>query len=179
MHAEKGHQEATVDTETEEVPPNSVKLTFRVKEGPAIKIQKIAIQGNKVFSARELKRAMKLVKEMSPLTTFTSKDTYYDLKLADDITRIRMFYADHGYVRANILDPVIETKPKMVYRTLPLLKPPFPFGVPLPFWKKRVNRFYITIKLEENDQYKIGDVKITGNKELNENVIKLILGLVP
>jgi len=179
MLAEKGHQDATVETTTEDIPPSSIKLTFKIDEGPAIKIEKISIEGNEAFSTRQLKSAMKLTKETSPLTVFTSKDHYYDLKLADDITRIRIFYADHGYVRANILDPVIETKPKMVYRTLPLLKPPFPFGVPLPFWKKRVNRFYITIKLEENDQYKIGDVKITGNKELNENVIKLILGLVP
>jgi outer membrane protein insertion porin family len=179
MLAEKGHQDATVDTETEDVPPNSIKLTFKVNEGPAIKVQKIVIQGNKVFSARELKRAMKLVKEVSPLTTFTGKDTYYDLKLADDITRIRMYYADHGYVRANILDPVVETMPKMVYRTLPLIKPPFPLGVPLPFWKKKVNRYYITLKVEENDQYKVGEVKITGAKEFNEDFIKAVMGFVP
>ena len=54
---------------------------------------------------------MKLVKETNPITIFTSKDTYYDLKLADDLTRIRIFYADHGYIRANILDPIVEVKP--------------------------------------------------------------------
>src|ERR1051326_1045756 len=47
MLAEKGHQDATVETETEDVPPNSIKLTFKVNEGPAIKVQKIVIQGNK------------------------------------------------------------------------------------------------------------------------------------
>src|SRR5215831_8673094 len=179
MLAEKGHQDATVDTETEDVPPNSIKLTFKVNEGPAIKVQKIVIQGNKVFSERQLKKAMKLVKETNPLTLFTGKDTYYDLKLADDITRIRMYYADHGYVRANILDPIVETMPKMVYRTLPLIKPPFPLGVPLPFWKKKVNRYYITLKVEENDQYKVGEVKITGAKEFNEDFIKAVMGFVP
>ena len=64
-------------------------------------------------------------------------------------------------------------------RTLPLIKPPFPFGVPFPFSKKKVNRYYITLKVEENDQYKIGDVKVTGAKELNEAIIRLLLGLVP
>jgi outer membrane protein insertion porin family len=179
MLAEKGHQDATVETETEDVPPNSIKLTFKVSEGPAIKVEKITIQGNTVFSARELKRTMKLVKEVSPMTIFTSKDTYYDLKLADDLTRIRMYYADHGYVRANILDPIIETMPKMVYRTLPLIKPPFPLGVPIPFWKKKVNRYYITLKVEENDQYKVGEVKITGAKAFNEDFIKAVMGFVP
>jgi outer membrane protein insertion porin family len=179
MLAEKGHQDATVETETEDVPPNSIKLTFKVNEGPAIKVEKIAIQGNKVFSARELKRAMKLVKEINPLTIFTGKDTYYDLKLADDITRIRMYYADHGYVRANVLEPVVETKPKLVYRTLPLIKPPLPLGVPIPFWKKKVNRYYITLKVEENDQYKVGEVKVTGAKAFNDDFIKAVMGFVP
>jgi outer membrane protein insertion porin family len=179
MLAEKGHQDATVDTTTEDIPPNSVKLTFKINEGPAVKIEKIKIEGNSFFSDRQIKRAMKLSKETNPLTLFTGKDTYYDLKLADDITRIRILYADHGYVRANILDPIVETKPQMVYRTLPLLKPPFPFGIPLPFWKKKVNRYYITLKIEENDQYRIGDVKVLGAKALNENLIKAILGLVP
>src|SRR5262249_34867026 len=142
-------------------------------------IEKIKFEGNTVFSERQIKRAMKLIKETSPLTLFTGKDTYYDLKLADDVTRIRMFYADHGYVRTNVLDPVVETRPKIVYRTLPLLKPPFPFGIPLPFWKKKVNRFYIGIKIEENEQYKVGDVKVVGAKAFNEDVIKAILGLVP
>ena len=179
MLAEKGHQDAAVETDTEDIPPNSVSVTFKVNEGPAVKIENITIEGNKAFTSREIKRPMKLVKEISPITVFTGKDTYYDLKLADDVTRIRMFYADHGYVRANILDPVVETKPKMVYRTLPFIKPPVPLGVPLPFWKKKVNRYYITLKVEENDQYKVGEVKVTGAKELNENVIKAVMGLVP
>src|SRR5215468_1235602 len=179
MLAEKGHQEAKVEFTPEDVPPNSVKLTFKIDEGPAIKIQKIKIEGNHVFTERQLKGAMKLIKETNPITIFTSKDTYYDLKLADDMTRIRIFYADHGYIRTNILDPVVEVKPTKAYRTLPLIKPPFPFGVPLPFWKKTVSRYYITLKIEENDQYKIGDVKVSGNKEFPEPIIRLVLGLVP
>src|SRR5262245_2546467 len=63
MLAEKGHQDATVETTTEDIPPNSVKLTFKINEGPAIKVEKIRIEGNKVFSERQLKKAMKLVKE--------------------------------------------------------------------------------------------------------------------
>ena len=179
MLAEKGHQDAIVEATAEDIPPNSVKLTFNIKEGPAIKIEKINIEGNNVFSDRQLKKAMKLIKEISPLTLFTSKDTYYDLKLADDITRVRIFYADHGYVRANVLEPVVEVRPKSVYRTLPLIKAPLPFGIPLPLWKKQENRFYITLKVEENDQYRIGNVRVAGAKELPEEIIKAVLGLVP
>jgi outer membrane protein insertion porin family len=179
MLAEKGHQDATVEATTEDIPPSAIAVTFKVNEGPKIRIQKINIEGNKVFKDKEIKKAMKLIKEASPLTAFTSKDTYFDLKLADDLTRIRMLYAEHGYVRANVLDPVVETKPHKLLRTLPFIRPPFPWGIPLPFWKKTLDRYYITITVEENDQYRVGDVKVTGAKQFNEAIVKAVLGLVP
>jgi outer membrane protein insertion porin family len=179
MLAEKGHQDATIEATTEDIPPNSVAVTFKVTEGPKVRIEKINIAGNKVFSDGQIKKVMKLIKETSPITVFNSKDTYFDLKLADDLTRIRMLYAEHGYVRANVLDPIVETKPHQVMRTLPFIRAPFPFGVPLPFWKKKVDRYFITINIEENDQYRVGEVKVTGNKRFNELVIRAILGLVP
>src|SRR5207247_2197293 len=176
---EQGPHDATVEATTHDKPPNSLAVTFKGDEGPKIRIQKISIEGNKVFPASQIKKSMKLIKEAGPLTVFTSKDTYFDLKLADDITRIRMLYAEHGYVRANVLDPVVETKPQQLHRTLPFIRPPFPWGIPIPFKKKTIDRYYITIKIEENDQYRVGDVKVTGSKEFNENVIKTVLGQVP
>ncbi len=179
MLAEKGHQNATVVATTEPIPPNAVAVTFVVDEGPKIKIEEIVIEGNRAFSEGKVKSAMKLVKEVGPLTAITGKDTYHDLKLADDLTRIRLFYMENGYMRINVLDPIVETKPKTIHRTLPFIKPPFPWGIPLPFWTKKVDRYYVTIKLEENNQYKVGDVKITGNKEIPAEIIKAVLGLAP
>jgi outer membrane protein insertion porin family len=179
MLAEKGHQDAAIETTAEDIPPNSVAVTFKVSEGPKVRIQQIKIEGNKVFPDGQVKKAMKLIKQTGPIASLSGKDTYFDLKLADDITRIRMLYAEHGYVRANILDPVVDTKPKQVMRTLPFIKPPFPFGMPIPFWRKTVDRYYITINIEENDQYRVGEVKVTGNKRFNELIIRAILGLVP
>lgn len=179
MLAEKGHQNASIDITTEDIPPNAIAVTFKVDEGPKIRVEKIALDGNKVLSDRLLKKAMKWTKEAGPITAFTSKDTYFDLKLADDMNSIRMKYAEQGYVRANILDPVVEVKPKKVFRTLPFIRPPFPWGIPLPFWRKTVNRYYITVNIEENDQYRVGEVKVTGAKQFPEILIKAVLGLVP
>jgi len=177
MLAEKGHQNATITETTEQVPPNAVNLTFNIDEGPKIKIQQIKIEGNQVFSSGQIKHAMKLVKEAGPLSTLMGKDSYYDLKLADDLTRIRMLYDEHGYVRANVLEPDVTTRLTTVHRTLPFIKPPFPWGVPLPFWAKALDRYYITIKVEENEQYRVGDVKITGAKLFKDEQIKAVLGL--
>ena len=40
------------------------------------------------------------------------------------------------------------------------------------------NRYSITIKIEEKDQYRIGDVQVTGNKQFTADEIQRVLGLV-
>ena len=43
---EHGHQFATIRTEVKTLPPARVSLTFVIKEGPTVKVGKIAFQGN-------------------------------------------------------------------------------------------------------------------------------------
>src|SRR5213594_1906828 len=177
--AERGHKDAILTATTEDIPPGAIAITFKVDEGPKIRIQKITIQGNKALSSRQIKNAMQLVKESNPLTVFTRKDTYFDLKLADDIARIRMLYAEHGYVRVNVVEPIVEIKPHKVIRTLPLVRPSFPWGIPIPFCTKTLDRYYITIKIEENNQYRVGNVKVTGARLFSEPAIKGMLDMAP
>src|SRR5688572_16006941 len=124
--AEKGRQKAEIEVTKETVPPNSVLVTFNVEEGPKIKIEEIAFTGNKVFSDKALKKAMKLVKESNWMTVFTGKDAYHEGKLAFDINNIRTLYAEHGYARVNMSEPEIEERSTTIYRTLPFVKPTFP-----------------------------------------------------
>ena len=72
-----------------------------------------------------------------------------------------------------------EVAPKKVFRTLPFIKPPFPWGIPIPFWRKTLDRYHITIQIEENEQYRVGDVRITGNTEFSDDLIRIVLGLWP
>jgi outer membrane protein insertion porin family len=179
MLAERGHQNATIEVRTEKSPQNLVALTFAVDEGPTVKIGKIDIEGNTALSDHEVKNAMKLVKESGPFSLFTRNDTYDRLKLHDDITRIRMQYASKGYVRAYVLEPVTEIRSKTIYRTLPFIKPGFLWGIPIPFWKEQAQRMNVTLKIEENAQYRVGTVNLTGNKEFSSETIRFVLGLTP
>ena len=175
--AENGRQNATVEIDVYEIPPNTVGVAFIIDEGPQIKVEKIEIEGNEIFSDGEIKGRMELIKEAGPITSFTDKDLYHPLKMNDDLTRIEMFYRENGYVRANILNAEIEMRPHKVYRTLPFIKPGFPWGIPIPFWKKEVDRFFITIPIEENEQYRLGDVSVTGNTLYPDATILAVLGL--
>jgi beta-lactamase regulating signal transducer with metallopeptidase domain len=124
-----------------------------------VKIQKINIQGNQAFTSAQIKGAMKLIKEGSSSNVGTGKDTT-DLKLHDDVTRIRMLYADHGYSRANLSDPIVEVKKVEVGRSLE-------------------NQYFITIKIEENAQYRISDLKVTGNKQFTADEVRRAIGIAP
>ncbi len=175
--AEKGRQKAEVAVETEDIPPNAVKVTFVVTEGPKVKIQEINFEGNKIFTDGQLKKAMKLVKETGWLTGFTGKDAYHEGKLAYDLNNVLELYRAQGYVRANISDPMVEEKTTTIYHTLPFVKPTFPWGIPVPFWTKKADRIFVNLQVEENSQYHVGDVKITGAKVLQPGFIQRGLGL--
>ena len=176
--AEKGRQKAEVDVKTEMVPPNSVLVTFEITEGPKVKIQEISFEGNKIFTDGALKKAMKLVKQAGPMTAFNGKDAYHEGKLSYDLNvNVRTLYTEKGYLRANFSDPEVEEKTISVYRTLPFIKPPLPFGIPIPFWKKQVDRIFVKVKIEENSQYHVGDVKVTGAKTLKPEFIQNGLGM--
>ena len=57
--AEHGHLSATVDPQIRRVPPSSLEITFKINEGPKVKVGEIDITGNTVFSDKEVIRAMK------------------------------------------------------------------------------------------------------------------------
>ena len=175
--AEQGRQNATVEVETYEIPPNAIGVAFVIDEGPKIKIEEIEILGNVAFSDGEIKGAMELLKEAGPIASFRSQDVYHPLKMNDDITRIQMLFRENGYVRAIVLDPEVEIRPHKISRTLPFIKPSFPWGIPLPFWKKEVDRFFIKIRVEENDQYRLRDINVTGNEQFTEEQLLSFLRL--
>jgi outer membrane protein insertion porin family len=147
--AERGRQFATVNTEVRQVPPSSLAITFNVDEGPKVKVGKIDIQGNHVFSDRAVIRAMKNLHPIgiphSILLEQLFARTYDASKLEEDKDRIRQFYQDHGFFTGHALDPKVTLHDSNIKRTLPLLS------------KSRVTGKVadITIPVEEGRLYRI------------------------
>jgi len=106
--AERGRQFATVDPEIRQIPPSSLEITFNVNEGPKVKVGKIDIQGNSVFSDRVVIRAMKNLHPIGiPHSIFLESmfaKTYDSSKLEEDKERVRQFYQDKGYFTVRVLD---------------------------------------------------------------------------
>jgi outer membrane protein insertion porin family len=104
--AERGRQFATVEPEIRQVPPSSLEITFKVDEGPKVKVNNIAFEGNHVFSQRVLLRAMKDLHPFGiPHSIFLENmfaKTYDSTKLEDDESRLELFYRDNGYFKAHV-----------------------------------------------------------------------------
>ncbi len=155
--AERGHQYATVTPQIRQVPPGGVDVNFIINEGPKVKVGHINIEGNSVFSDREVIRAMKNLKPIGIPHSWLFEDlfarTYDSTKLDEDSERIRQSYQSKGYFMARVVDHT-----ERVYD-----KPPgwlhFPFTHPGP--GKRVD---ITMKVNEGNKYYLRNFQFSGMK---------------
>jgi outer membrane protein insertion porin family len=112
--SERGRQYATVTPEIRQVPPSSVEINFKINEGPKVKVGNIDIQGNKVFSDRQVIRAMKNLKPIgiphSILFESLFNRTFDATKLDEDAERIRMAYQAKGYFMAHVVDHEVKIR---------------------------------------------------------------------
>jgi outer membrane protein insertion porin family len=164
--AEKGHPDAKVEVEVEEISATTVALVFNIEEGPRVRVKEIEFVGDRDgFSQRNLRGAMKLVKESGIISTFTSKDIYFRDKLLDDLERVRFFLGTKGYLQAKIGEPKVE--PAGTTGT----------GIPIPLLSKSGPGLKVTIPIEVGRRYKISKVEEKGVTIFQPGVVKAVSGL--
>jgi len=163
--AEKGHPDAKVSIEVEDISATTVALIFNVDEGPRVRVKEIEFTGERDgFSQRRLRGAMKLVKESGLISTFTSKDIYFKEKLQDDLERVRFFLGTKGYLQAKIGEPQVEDA-GMVSGGIPL---------PIPGLHKTGPGLKVTIPIEVGRRYKISKVDEKGVTIFQPGIIKAV-----
>jgi outer membrane protein insertion porin family len=160
MLGEHGHQFATIRTEVKTIPPAAVALTFNVKEGPTVKVGKIAFTGNHAVSSRVLREAMVNLKPIgiphSIILESLFPRTFDASKLDEDADRVREAYRDRGYFKALTGEPQTNVRNAGGINIFTLR----------PSTGKRVD---ILIPLEEGERYKLGSITFSGNKMLSNN----------
>ncbi len=156
--AERGRQFATVDPQVRQIPPSSLEITFNVNEGPKVKVGKIDVVGNQVFSDRAVIRAMKNLRPIgiphSILLENIFSKTYDASKLEQDTDMVRNAYQEKGYFTAKVLDPKVSLRDVGGKGfKIPLFKP-----------NKPGKRADITVPLEEGRQYHLNKITFAGVK---------------
>ena len=155
MLSEHGHQFATVRTEIKTIPPAGVSLTFSVKEGPTVKVGKIAFQGNSSINDRTLRAGMKNLKPIGVPHSIVLENllakTYDATKLDEDTERVRQVYRERGYFKALMGEPQTHIRDAGGISLFTLR----------PSTGKRVD---ILMPVEEGERYRLGGITFTGNK---------------
>lgn len=156
--AERGRQYAVVEPELRQIPPSSMEVVFNVKEGPKVKMGEINIEGNKVFSDRAVRRAMRNLRPVGiPRSIFLENlfsKTYDSSKLEEDKQRIANFYQENGYftTRAGEHSVTIRDVGGQGLK-IPVFKP-----------NKPGKRADLTINVEESRLYKLSKLNAVGMK---------------
>jgi len=136
LYGQEGFFLAEVNAETRSDGLDAT-VTFRIKEGDAVRVKRISILGNSFFSARKLKHVM-TTKE-SWLFAFVNQSGHFnELVFQNDLAQIVGLYYDNGFINAEILDHKV-------------------------FLSKDKRWFYITISLKEGRQFKFGSVDLSGD----------------
>ena len=132
----QGRYDAKIATEVENLPRNRVGIKIEVDEGSVSGIRHINIVGNRVFDDATLRELFEL--QLPSLLSFYTKDAQYSReKLKGDLENLESYYLDRGYLNFVVESTQVAIAPNM-------------------------EDVYITINVEEGQQFKVGRVEISG-----------------
>jgi outer membrane protein insertion porin family len=129
---------------------NRVDIAIAIKEGKAAKIQHVNLVGTEKFASEDILETWES-KEHNWASWYRRDDQYSKEKLSGDLEKLNSWYLDRGYVDFSIDSTQVSISPD-----------------------KR--DMFITAGVTEGEQYKISDIKVTGDTVLpQEEVEKLVI----
>jgi outer membrane protein insertion porin family len=146
--AEKGLGAAAVNVETIRKGKNEVELTFKIDEGSKVRVGEVVFAGNPKLAPSALREALKENKPHSIVSWIAGKDSYKQAKLADASAEIKKKLQESGYMEATVGEPKVEEFQKKTFWPL----------------SKRRKMVRLTFPVNAGYLYKVGDIKIEGNK---------------
>lgn len=145
----RGKYAVRIDARVDDVPGNKVKVTINIVEGKRARIRQINIVGNTRFDEDDLLDAFEL-KLPNWLSWYKQNDRYSRESLQGDLEKLRSYYQDRGYANFDIDSVQVALAPEK-------------------------DDVFITINVNEGEQYKVGEVKIAGNLVVPEAQLRALL----
>ena len=150
IYRRKGRFSAQVNPQIVELPQNRVDLVFDINDGPETGVRRINFLGNDVYSDRRL-RGVIATEETKWWRIFSANDNYDPDRLTFDREQLRRFYLSKGYADFRVVNAVAELTPDR-------------------------RDFFITISVEEGEQYTVGNVEVNSELErLDEDVMRRLV----
>ncbi len=155
QYEEKGYYLAKISYDVRADKDGEVKLVYKVADYDKVEIKKIVFLNNKRFTAEKLKSVLAETKEGSSVNFLSSSGTFKEASFKVDLQRLTYFYLENGYVKFRHENPVITISDDKKY-------------------------VYISIYVEEGDQYQMGSYDFSGDllfpKDELKKEIKLLEG---
>jgi len=151
-YEEKGFYLAKVSFEVKKTKQaDEVELVYKVNDYDKVRIKKITFLNNNKFSDEQLKATLMETREGGLLSFMTGAGNFKDSAFKTDLQRLTLWYLDHGYVKFRHENPVVTVSDDKKW-------------------------LYITIYVEEGEQYSVGKYDFSGDllfpkEELHEGLI--------
>ena len=163
---QNGRPLGRVEVETEPITATSRKIIFKIDEGSKVRIGNIGFAGNTVFDEGELRGALELTKERGLITLFKGQDKFIKDKLEYDLNlNLLERYREIGYIYAKAGEPEVQIVEA-------------PQGWLLGF-RKTKQQYYLTIPIEEGEQFRWGSFEIEGIDTFDPDLVKAGYNIIP
>jgi len=135
MYKDKNYHNVKIDYTAHTRDNNQADIEFVIEEGDKVKIKEIIFQGNTTYSDKKLKKVIS-TSEKGFFSWITSSGELDRQELSQDTARIMGHYYGNGFIHAKVADPLIDFEGEWIY---------------------------ITFKVEEGEQFKVGTIDIDGD----------------
>lgn len=137
-YREKGFYLADATTRLEPVQNEAaVDVVFEVVERSKVQVKEIRFVGNHNISEAEIEAGLE-TREGGYFSFFSGSGTYKEDAFDRDVMRISGFYYDRGYINVNVGKPRVALSPDRRF-------------------------IYITVPIEEGEQYRVGALDVQGD----------------
>jgi outer membrane protein insertion porin family len=137
LYVEKGYFLAEVTSDIKRIDDRKIDVYFVVDEHAKVEVRRISFLGNRAVPTAELRKAMQ-TQEGGWLSFLTSSGTYREDAFERDLLLVTSYYYDKGYINAKLGKPVVEISGDKHY-------------------------LYVTIPVEEGEQYRLGKIDFKGD----------------
>ena len=136
LYRSKGYSSAKSSVTMNDSDPKNTEVIFEINEGAKMAIAEIRFVGNKSFDDSDLKSEMQTGTWNWYASWLTGSGTLKTDILRQDADRIKAFYANHGYIDAQVSEPEVREEGEDIL---------------------------VTFTIEEGSRYKVGVIDVQGD----------------
>ena len=140
----KGFIDASVEASVAEDSEGALRVTFRVAEGPKLKIERIVVTGNLFYPTNAILKAMD-TSEKGFFSFISDSGTFKKDVLETDVRKLEALYQNSGFLDSKIFEPVVGRGKKGLI---------------------------VTIRIFEGRQYRVGEIRFSGESGIPEETLR-------